>query len=90
MYYNTGEPMISEAMMGLGQDAPPPDHHEASTMSIVYSIASFIGMVGGAYHGYKRTKSAGWAFGWALFGGALPIIAIPIALAQGFGKTKGS
>jgi hypothetical protein len=41
-----------------------------------------------AYHGYKRTRSYGWAFAWALFGGALPIVAVPVSLAQGFGKRK--
>lgn len=39
-----------------------------------------------AYHGYKRNDSAGWAVGWALFGSVAPILALPIALAQGFGK----
>jgi hypothetical protein len=40
-----------------------------------------------AYHGYKRNnQSAGWAVGWAFFGSVAPILALPIALAQGFGK----
>lgn len=50
---------------------------------------AIVGMGVGAYHGYKRNHSVGWAIGWGLFGGFLPIIAIPVALAQGIGKPKG-
>lgn len=50
---------------------------------------AIVGMGLGAYHGYKRNHSVGWAIGWGLFGGFLPIIAIPVALAQGIGKPKG-
>jgi hypothetical protein len=46
------------------------------------------GAAAGAYHGYKRTGSVGWAIGWALLGGMFPVITIPVALAQGFGKKK--
>jgi hypothetical protein len=42
----------------------------------------------GAYHGYKRNKSIGWAIGWALLGGLVPVITIPVSLAQGYGKPK--
>lgn len=41
-----------------------------------------------AYHGYRRNDSAGWAAGWAFFGSVAPILALPIALAQGFGKPR--
>ena len=39
-----------------------------------------------AYHGYKRDKSIGYAVLWGLVGGIFWPIAVPIALAQGFGK----
>lgn len=39
-----------------------------------------------AYHGYKRNNSVGWAIGWAIMGSMFWPIAVPIALAQGFGK----
>lgn len=42
----------------------------------------------GAYHGYKRNDSIGWAIAWGLLGGAFPIIALPIAYAQGYGQRK--
>lgn len=41
-----------------------------------------------AYHGYKRNNSIGWAIGWVLIGGLAPVIALPIAFAQGFAKRK--
>lgn len=53
------------------------------------SIATTAAVVGtglGAYHGYKRNSSVGWAIVWGLLGGAFPIIAIPVAFAQGFAK----
>ena len=54
----------------------------------VYRILSIAGMVSGAYHGYKRNDSIGWAIGWGLLGGAFPFITIPVSLAQGYGKAR--
>ena len=57
-------------------------------VSAVYGIGTLAGMVGGAYHGYKRNgDSVGWAIGWALLGGLWPIT-IPVMIAQGFGERK--
>jgi hypothetical protein len=42
----------------------------------------------GAYHGYKRHGSVLWALGWGLFGGLLPVVAIPVAFAQGLSKAE--
>lgn len=47
-----------------------------------------ISSVAMAYHGYKRTKSVGWALGWAAFGAIAPLIAPALAMAEGFGKPK--
>ena len=50
-----------------------------------------LGMVAGAacaYHGFKRNESAGWAVAWAAFGSGAPFLALPIALAQGFGRRE--
>ena len=45
------------------------------------------GMALGVYHGYRRDNgSVGWAMGWGLFGGVVPIIAIPLMLAEGFAE----
>lgn len=51
-----------------------------------YAALGAAGTILGAYHGYKRNNSVGWAIGWALLGGAFPFITIPVSLAQGFGK----
>lgn len=47
-----------------------------------------LGAAAGAYHGYKRNNSIGWAIGWSLLGAVFPIITVPVSLAQGFGKKK--
>ena len=55
------------------------------------TLASTVAVAGtalGAYHGFKRTESLGWAVGWALLGGLFPFITIPVALAQGFGRRE--
>lgn len=41
-----------------------------------------------AYHGYRRNRSVLWAAIWAAVGASVPIIAVPVALAQGFGKER--
>ena len=51
-----------------------------------WQALSVIGMATGAYHGYKRNDSVGWAIGWGLLGGLFPIITIPVSIAQGYGK----
>jgi len=53
-----------------------------------WTLASVAGMGTGAYHGYKRNDSVGWAIGWAVVGGIFPVVTIPVSIAQGFGKRK--
>jgi hypothetical protein len=47
-------------------------------------------MAASAYHGYKRNHSVGWALWWGFMGAVFPVITPVIAVAQGFGKRKGS
>lgn len=54
-----------------------------------WRLFSLAGAAVGAYHGYKRNSSVWWGVGWALLGSIVPIVVIPIALAQGIGKPKG-
>lgn len=53
-----------------------------------YTALSVAGTAIGAYHGYKRNDSVGWAVGWALLGATFPFITIPVAFAQGIGEAK--
>ncbi len=58
------------------------------TLAITYALAGVAGTAIGAYHGYKRNDSVGWAIGWALLGGLFPVVVIPVAYAQGIGERK--
>lgn len=53
---------------------------------ITYSLLSSATAVAGAYHGYKRNNSAGWALVWFLLSGSFFMFAAPLMLAQGFAK----
>jgi hypothetical protein len=70
--------------------APARAESSGSTLgSTLMSAAAIVGTAVGAYHGYKRTRGhIGWTLAWSLFGGALPIVALPVAVAQGIGKPK--
>lgn len=53
----------------------------------IWGVLGLAGMTMGIYHGYRRDNgSVGWALGWGLFGGTVPIIAIPLMLAEGFAE----
>ena len=74
----------------LGAESPtsvlvPP----LTTAGILWSLLSTAGVAASAYHGYKRNNSVGWGIAWAFLGGLVPIVTVPIAIAQGFGKRKG-
>ena len=60
----------------------------ATPLGYAWTAAALASTAAGAYHGYKRNQSVGWAIAWALLGGLFPIIVPAIALAQGFGKRK--
>ena len=49
-------------------------------------LLSMAGAGLGAYHGYRRNESIGWAIGWAVAGSWFPVITTGVALAQGFGE----
>lgn len=57
--------------------------------ALIWAGLSTVSMALGAYHGYKRDSSIGWALWWGLMGAMFPVITPTIALAQGFGKKKG-
>lgn len=55
---------------------------------VMWSLAATAGAGLGAYHGYKRNESIGWALWWGFWGGLVPVFTVPVAFAQGFGKKK--
>ena len=78
-----------KAIAGLGDtttDINKNAQTTASAIGAVWLAASTAGLAAGAYHGYKRNDSVGWAVGWALLGSMFPFITIPVSFAQGFGK----
>lgn len=75
-------PLPSVARDRIGQ-ADPITSNTWNNISTAITVA---GTGLGAYHGYKRNNSVGWAIAWGLLGGLFPIITIPVAIAQGFGK----
>jgi hypothetical protein len=97
-YVNVG----TGRLLGLGTLSPPvgflglrdtsiqPAPEIPIGARIFWGLASTVGTGMGAYHGWKRTHRGWPVAGWALFGMFIPIVAIPVMLAQGFGKRKGS
>jgi hypothetical protein len=51
--------------------------------------ALLVGLVFAAlagYHGYRRNGSIFWGLAWAAGGFVCPVVTLPIAVSQGFGK----
>lgn len=80
-----------KAKIVTGADNPAPPAAPGKSPGLYWTVRSVLSVpvgIAGAYHGYKRNDSGWWAFGWWLFSGALPEIALPVMLAQGFGKPE--
>lgn len=70
--------------VAVADDAAPaasPDFFASDT----FKTAAAIGLT---YHGYRRTGSLLWALVYGALGKYEPVIAIPVAFAQGFGKRR--
>lgn len=81
-------PVLEDPLAGT-MFADPEENGAFRAWIMFYNVLSLVGMGAGVYHGYKRNDdSIGWAVAWGIFGGLLPVISIPISLAQGFGKEK--
>jgi hypothetical protein len=52
----------------------------------IWRTLQITGAALGAWHGYRRNGSVGWAVAWGLAGAAVPPITLPIAFAQGLGR----
>lgn len=76
--------------------APAPAQTGSQAVSRAWGTYGWIGlgvMALGAslagYHGYRRSGGKlGSTLGWAFLGGLVPIVTVPVALAQGFGKHR--
>lgn len=68
--------------------AQPAPSSGPSAGKIILGVLGVASTAALAYHGYRRNQSIGWSLVWAIFGGGFPIIGWPIAIAQGFGKSK--
>ena len=77
-----GQPSL-QGRTSLGQE---PASTGMQVATVAYGLLSLAGSVSGAYHGYKRNNSVGWAIGWAILGGMFPVITIPLSLAEGYAK----
>jgi hypothetical protein len=80
----------SRALARIGQTAPTAARDAVcpalAPWQKAYAAASVAGVAAGAYHGYARNDSIGWAIWWAAMGGLFPFVTIPVSIAQGFGK----
>jgi hypothetical protein len=70
-------------------DTAPPAAPTTSIHDLVSSdTVSTASMIALTYHGYKRTGSLIWALVYGLAGRWAPVVAVPVAFAQGFGDKK--
>lgn len=91
-------PDDGDTLRGLGRlyglGVPPTETTDESYDTAMTTIAvigwglTLGGSAAGAYHGYKRNNSIGWALVWSFMGGLLPVITLSVAAAQGFGKRE--
>ncbi len=72
----------------LGQDELVSEFQPPRWLTVLYGFLRIAGTGLGAYHGYRRNNSIGWAIGWGVLGGLFPIITTGVAAAQGFGQRK--
>ncbi len=76
----------------LGADTPVATDTPVTpaTLSDAFSSPSVktAALVALTYHGYKRTGSIIWAMIYGLAGRTIPVVAVPVALAQGYGSRK--
>jgi len=79
--------LIENAAFPLGAYTKNPD------VGPIWAAVAAVAMGASAYHGYKRNEASNpvaWALWWGLWGALIPVITVPIAIAQGFGEPEGS
>lgn len=68
--------------------APDPSLSTRVSTFVGSDTAKMGGAAAMAYHGYRRTGSIIWTALYALAGHTWPQYAVPVAIAQGFGKRR--
>lgn len=80
--WNNGQVLYS---VGDDASAPRPFTLRGALTSEPVKTAAAIALT---FHGYRRTGSIIWALIYGLAGKVVPVAAVPIALAQGYGERK--
>ena len=65
------------------------DYRRNPGFATVWAAVGAVAMGASAYHGYKRNEASNpiaWALWWGFWGALIPIITVPVALAQGFSE----
>ncbi len=74
---------------GEAAAAPPAAPPRTTFNDVVHSPSVKTGAaIALTFHGYRRTGSLFWALVYGLAGRTIPVVAVPISLAQGFGAKK--
>lgn len=81
--YQEASPSVKSMLDAYGQGC-----EGCKPVAVAWGIIRAASVGVGAYHGYKRNDSIGWALVWALLGGIAPIITPAIAMGQGLGEPK--
>ena len=81
--------LMGRQQMSLSPSTPTMLQGIPESLGTIGTMLSIVGAMSGMYHGYIRNgNSLGWGIGWMAFGSLLPIISIPLSLAQGFAQQK--
>ena len=81
--------MYTRHYLGDGEaPAPAPATHRTFDDIVHSPTVKTVSAIALTFHGYRRTRSLIWALVYGLAGRTVPVAAVPIALAQGFGERK--
>lgn len=65
------------------KEVPRPEDPQRAIRALLVGLA-FASVAG--FHGYKRNDSVLWGLAWAAGGFVCPIVTLPFAFSQGFGR----
>jgi hypothetical protein len=83
--------MYNNRIIPYNQNVQLSDYSDDNQVGkLVLTAFSVAGLASGAYHGYRRNNSLGWAIWWGGCGMVFPVFTVAVAVAQGFGKPRSS